>query len=103
MSRVRAANGGATRSSEGKDLLEIAPIRARYVWRQLPGVCAIVDAWWMSSARRFAWGPGLLDSILVGRPGLRSHRDTGSEAWLVEGFVYISVIRRAESGCCCSA
>jgi hypothetical protein len=54
MSRARAANGGATRLSEGKDLLEIPRIVGRRVWRGSPGVCATVDAWWTSSARRFA-------------------------------------------------
>ena len=48
MSRVRAANGGAARSRQSKDPLEIEWFARAGMWRRLSGVCAIVDAWWTS-------------------------------------------------------
>jgi hypothetical protein len=66
MSRVPAVNGGATRSSEGRDLLEIEGIVGGRVWRGSPGVCAIVDASWTSSARQSV-APGPEAAPGVGR------------------------------------
>ena len=55
MSRVTAPNGGARRSSWGKNLLEIAQGDGGRVCRGSPGMCAIVDAWWTSAATSDYW------------------------------------------------